>query len=322
MGKWIIFILLCLGFFGCVSNNKAINVIDSNTAHEEFDDNEKIMNPYEYFGLDKVNKIEIQMTECIEIEPTGCSDVPMEKVLLSNSIQKSILKEFNREIKYVNDFCLCGGDGDLIFTFADGSEVVIRLKHGGGTLEYNPDEVNDLRHFSISSIFTQMIREYYPEILKDSYRIDERLENGTITEKQWEKECDEHMRRYSPEDWVVLMDDPAIKDEFYKKTIVGSWFRQLDENSEKIFSLFSFLSDGEAWHSGVINTPKGIIDDEIKCEWEVTGGNLIMALKSTKRYEGRFPIGEIIKNDILYMSDRFMILRDKDNKDHTYRKIK
>ena len=114
MNKWIIFIFLFLGFFGCASNNKTINVIDSKTDYEEFDDNVKIMNPYEYFGLEKTKKIKIQMTECIEIEPTGCSDVPLEKVLLSNSVQKAILKEFNRKIEYVNDFCLCEGDGDLL----------------------------------------------------------------------------------------------------------------------------------------------------------------------------------------------------------------
>ena len=321
MNKWIIFILLFLVFYGCASNNKTINVIDSKTDHEEFDSNVKIMNPYQYFGLEKTIEIEIQMTECIEVEPTGSSDVPMEKVLLSSSVQKSILKEFNRDIEYVNDFCLCGGDGDLIFTLADGSKVVIRLKHGGDTLEYNPDAINDLRHFSISDTFAQMIKEYYPETLKDSYRIDERLKDGKITENQWEKEHNEHMRRYYPEDWVVMMDDPAIKDEFYKKTIVGSWFRQLDEKSEKVYSLFSFLPDGEAWHSGIINTPKGFIDDEIKCEWEVKDCLLIMTLKSYK-YADILSIGEIIKNDIFYMSDRFMILKDKDGNKHTYRKIK
>ena len=316
MQKWILILLLCFGLFGCVSNNKSMNTISPNTGNTEHEEESKIMNPYKYYNLEKTQKIEIQMFWTVELAPHVYGDAPQEKILLHKNLQRTILKELNKEIEYI-EFCLCGGDGNIIFTLIDGSVVEFRVKHCGGVLETVFDES---RNFKLSENFEKIIRKYYPESGRYFCKIDDRFDSGEISEEQRNKEWDEFRRLYQHSEWISMNDDPVIKDAYLKKTITGSWEIQTEYGGEEFHAIDTFSVDGEVWHRGDIKTTNGAIPVEMKSDWKIKDGVLITKLKTIDS-QNTIPIGSVIKNEILYMSDKFIELRDENGETNIYKKI-
>ena len=66
MKNCALFILLCLGLFGCVSTSRPVNEIGENTAHNNLKDKANMWNPYNFYNLQKTRKIEIQMISSLE----------------------------------------------------------------------------------------------------------------------------------------------------------------------------------------------------------------------------------------------------------------
>ena len=53
MYKWILLILLCFGFFSCVSNKTSNNDPNEVIDHSELGDEVNFLNPYKYYNLEK-----------------------------------------------------------------------------------------------------------------------------------------------------------------------------------------------------------------------------------------------------------------------------
>ena len=322
MNKSILFILLCFGFTSCVSSIEASKAIEKNIENNDI---KGIMNPFKYFGLEKTSKIEVQLTKCIEVDlvgsdEDGCVDIPQEKVLFDKETQKIILNELNREIEY-GGFCLCTGDGDIVFTLTDGSEVILRVKHCGGTLE-TKYEASDDRNFFVSDNFEKIIRKHYSERDRDSCEIDDRYKSGKITEEQKEKEWLEWEKRYDPETWLLLTKDQALKDEYYQQAILGSWKNKHECNDENNFSLYTFLSDGEVWQNGKINISNELITFQKISSWEIKDGIITIILKSMDNFgQGITQVEKKTIFKIIFITNNFFIWQDNDGKKHTYRKV-
>lgn len=319
MKNCALFILLCLGLFGCVSTSRPVNEIGENTAHNNLKDKANMWNPYNFYNLQKTRKIEIQMISSLETEPRAYSSVPQEKTLLSDEEQKIILKELNKDIESNDDFCLCDGSGNIIFTLNDGSTIEFRVKHCGSILE--SIFVDDTRNFQLSQIIENILRKYYSEAGRYHCEIEDRLKSGQITEEQLSKEYDEYDKLYHHAMWVFTNDDLSIKDSYYKETIVGPWEIETEYNGETFYAMDAFSVDGEVWHRGDIKTASEIISGvEMKCSWEIKDGILKIKPKAI-RFQKTPPKDIVIKYKIYYMSDRFIQLRDENDNMLTYKKL-
>ncbi len=316
MKKLAFFVILCFGLSGCLISNRV--TIDA--VNNRLDDKTKVMNPYEYYNLGEIGRIVIQMEKSVEIGSDNTIEVPLKKVLIDKEDQKAILAEFNKETEYVNDFCLCTGNGDLYITLTDGTELKFRLKHGGSVLEERFDSSNDSRMFFPHAEFVKVIRKYYPEKLREYYKIEDRRQCGEISEEQRELEWLEFMRKYYPGDYFAnLIDDPVIKDEYYKKTIIGSWII-FHEDMENHFSVDTYISDGEAWNAGEIVVSNQKIPCTTRSQWKIEDGYLSLIVNSSD-YEDFIPVGKKTKNKILFMSDKFMSFPGKDDTEIVYMKV-
>ena len=165
-----------------------------------------------------------------------------------------------------------------------------------------------------------LIRKYYPAPMRHSCEIDDRYDSGEISDEQREKEWDEWDRRYNPEIWLMKTKDQAIKDEYYRQAILGSWKNQPECNDGKIISLYTFLSDGEVWYSGHINISDELELTQLKCDWQIKDSFVTMRLKSIE-YEDSVPAGEKITFKILSITNDFFLLLDDEGNKHTYRKV-
>ncbi len=320
MKKLIFFLILCFLLSGCVSSSVTIKESDVGN-NSQADDETRVMNPYEYYNLYKTSRIVIQMEKTVEIGPDNTRDVPLKKVIIDNKDQKAILDELKKETGYDNDFCLCSGNGDLYFTLTDGTELKFRLKHGGGVLDERFDSGNDSRMFYPHENFVKIIRKYYPEKMRKYYEIEDRRRLGEISEEQREQEwLVEIMKKYFPGDyWSNLVDDPVKKDEYFKKTIVGSW-KILPADGENLYGVDTFLSDGEAWHNGDIKISNTKTDCVIRSQWKIEDGYLSLTVRSSDN-EDLFPTGKKKKNRILFLDDKFMSLSGKNDEEIGYMKV-
>ncbi len=312
MNKLVFFAMLCFWLTGCVSGTAAIKESDD-INNSQFADKVGVMNPYEYYNLEKTNKLVIQMEKSVAIGPNNTIEVPLKKVLIDKEDLKAILSELNKEIRYDNDFCLCTGNGDLYFTLTDGTELKFRLKHGGEVLEERFDSGSDSRMFYPHDNFVKIIRKYYSDKMRKYYEIEDRRRRGEISDEQREQEwVVEIMQKYFPGDyWSNLVDDPVVKDDYFKKTIVGSW--KIMRNDEiNLFAVDTFLSDGEAWHKGEAKVSRS--------QWKIEDGYLFLTVESSDN-EDLIPVGKKKKNKILFMDDKFMSLSGKDFIEIEYMKV-
>ena len=278
MNKYVFFIMLCFSISGCVSSSvsskESSDAINNRPGNAET----RIMNPYEYYSLDKTSKIVIRMEKGVDIGPQNTMVVPREKVLIEKDVQKAILTEFNKKTEYDDDFCLCYGDGNIYFYLTDGTKLNFRLKHGGTSLEDKSDRIHEYRRFFPHEKFVKIIRKYYSEKWKKYYDIQDRRIRGEISDEQENQEQLEFMKKYFPgEYWGNFVDDVVMKDEYYKKTIVGSW-KILPHDGTNLFAVDTFLPDGEAWYNGEVEISNEKINCDIRSQWKIEDGYLYMTI--------------------------------------------
>ena len=317
----VFLVIVCFGLSGWVSSRVTIKESDIINGSQA-DDETLVMNPYEYYNLDKTSKIVIQMEKSVEIGPDNTIEVPLEKVLIDNKDQKAVLAELKKEAGYDNDFCLCSGNGDLYFTLTDGKELKFRLKHGGEVLDERFNSGNESRMFYPHENFVKIIRKYYPEKMRKYYEIEDRRRRGEISEEQREQEwLAEIMSKYFPGDyWSNLVDDPVMRDEYFNKTIIGSW-KILPSDGENLNSVDTFLSDGEAWHKGDFKIPDRIVEEtSIRSQWEVKDGSLCLKVESVNGQDVKQE-GQQLKYKIMFMDDKFMSLLNENDQELDYMKV-